>query len=125
MSHDLAGARRRSPRVPVHLAGSLSGRAQRPITIADVSLTGCLVRCDSLLDQGAILDLTTELDGEPFVAKVRVTGASVDGAPRSAEDPRCLAGLDFLSLPPLQAARLRRFIEQQRQQRRGADPSPE
>lgn len=125
MTHDLAGARRRAARLPVHLAGSLSGRSTRPVTIADVSLTGCLVRCDALLDQGAILDLRTDLDGEPFLAKVRVTGASVDGAPRSADDPRCLAGLEFLSLPPLQAARLRRFIEQERQRKRGADPSAE
>ena len=125
MTNDLPGARRRSPRVPVHLSGSLSGRSRRAVTIADVSLTGCLVRCDSLLDHGAILDLTTELDGEPFVAKVRVTGASVDGAPASTSDGRCVAGLDFLSLPPLQAARLRRFIEQERQRKRGADPIPE
>jgi c-di-GMP-binding flagellar brake protein YcgR len=125
MTKDLAGARRRAARLPVQISGSLSGRAPRPVTIADLSLTGCLVRCEALLDHGAILDLRTVLDGEPFVAKVRVTGASVDGAPQSAEDPRCLAGLEFLSLPPLQAARLRRFIEQERQRRRGANPSAE
>lgn len=123
MSRDPAGARRRAARLPIEVPGSLSGRSPRPVSLVDLSLTGCLVRCDGLLDQGAILDLRTELEGEPFAAKVRVTGASVDGA--ATGDARCLAGLQFLSLPALEEARLRRFVERERQRRRSARPAPE
>jgi hypothetical protein len=90
----------------------------------DVSLTGCLVRCSTLLDQGAIFDLRAALGDEPFVAKVRVTSASLDGAPPEG-DASYLAGLEFLSLSALEGARLRRFVEQERQRRRGADPAAE
>lgn len=123
MSRELAGARRRAARLPLEVPGLLSGRSPRPVSLVDLSLTGCLVRCDSLLDHGAILDLRTELEGEPFAAKVRVTGASVDGAAEG--DAHCLAGLEFLSLPALESARLRRFVERERQRRRGARPAPQ
>jgi hypothetical protein len=123
MSRELSGARRRADRLPLEVPGLLSGRSPRPVSLVDLSLTGCLVRCDSLLDHGAILDLRTELEGEPFAAKVRVTGASVDGA--AAGDAHCLAGLEFLSLPALESARLRRFVERERQRRRGARPAPQ
>jgi hypothetical protein len=110
------GARRRAARLPVRLPGSLAGRSSRPITLVDLSLTGCLVRCDALLDQGAIFDLQTEVDGEPFAAKVRVTSSSLDGAPPEGDAP-CLAGLEFVALPALQEARLRRFVERERQRK--------
>lgn len=123
MARELSGTRRRAARLTVEVPGSLRGRAPRPVTLLDLSVTGCLVRCDALLDHGAIFDLSAELDGEPFAAKVRVTDASVEGgAPGGA---RCLAGLEFLALPALQEARLRRFVERERQRRRGADPVPE
>lgn len=122
MTQGPVGARRRAARLPIRVPGSLSGRSSRPITLVDVSLTGCLVRCGTLLDQGAIFDLRTELGGEAFVAKVRVTSASLDGAPSEGDAP-CLAGLEFLSLPALEGARLRRFVEQERRRRRGADPA--
>lgn len=122
MTQGPVGARRRAARLPIQVPGSLSGRSSRPITLVDVSLTGCLVRCGTLLDKGAIFDLRTELGGVPFVAKVRVTSASLDGAPPEGDAP-CLAGLEFLSLPALEGARLRRFVEQERQRRRGADPA--
>jgi hypothetical protein len=121
MTQGPAGSRRRAARLPIRVPGSLTGRSSRPITLVDVSLTGCLVRCGTLLDQGAIFDLRAALGGEPFVAKVRVTSASLDGAPPEG-DAVYLAGLEFLSLSALEDARLRRFLEQE-QRRRGADPA--
>jgi PilZ domain len=67
--------RRRAPRVPIRLDGSLAGRTPRGVTVVDLSLTGCLVKCDTLHDHGAILDLRLDLGPEPFVAKVQVTEA--------------------------------------------------
>jgi hypothetical protein len=122
MTRGPAGPRRRAERLPIRVPGSLSGRSPRPITLVDVSLTGCLVRCAALLDQGAIFDLRTELGGEPFVAKVRVTSASMDGAPPEG-GASCFAGLEFLSLSALEGARLRRFMEQERRRTPGADPA--
>ena len=113
-------SRRRSPRLPIHLSGSLSGRVPRQVTIVDVSLTGCLVQCGSLLDPGAILDLKFALDPDPLAAKVRVADSYLDGG-APAESPRYLAGLEFLSLPPREATRLRRFLEEERRRRRSAD----
>lgn len=121
MSQGPGVGRRRATRLPIRVPGSLAGRQSRPITLVDVSLTGCLVRCGALLDHGAIFDLRTELGGEPFVAKVRVTSASLDGVSPEGDAP-CLAGLEFLSLPALEGARLRRFVERERQRRRGAGP---
>ena len=46
---------RRAPRLPVDLEGSLRGRVVHPVRLLDLSLTGCLVRCDARLDPGAIL----------------------------------------------------------------------
>ena len=88
----------------------------------DLSLTGCLVRCGAALDQGAILDLDLRLDPDPFAAKVRVTGASLDGSSLAGEPPRYLAGLAFLGLPAREEARLRRFLQEERR-RRSADAS--
>jgi len=112
---------RRAPRLPIHLEGSLSGRAPRPVTVVDVSLTGCLVQCGSLLDPGAILDLKLALDQGPLAAKVRVAESYVDGAAAPAESQRFLAGLEFLSLPAREATRLRRFLDEERRRRRSAD----
>lgn len=114
-------SRRRAPRLPIHLEGSLSGRVPRRVTVVDVSLTGCLVRCGSLLDPGAILDLNLALDPDPLAAKVRVADSYVDGGAGPAESPRYLAGLEFLSLPAREATRLRRFLDEERRRRRSAD----
>ena len=122
MTRGPAGPRRRAERLPIRVPGSLSGRSPRPITLVDVSLTGCLVRCGTLLDQGAIFDLRAELGTEPFVAKVRVTSSSMDGAAQEGGST-CFAGLEFLSLSPLEAARLRLFMEQERRRAPGADPA--
>lgn len=108
---------RRAPRTPIRLQGSLAGRTSRAVTVLDLSLTGCLIQCDSLLDHGAILDLRFRLGGEPFAAKVRVTDSYVDGAAATDSPPTCLAGLQFLSLPAQEEARLLRFLEQERRRR--------
>jgi hypothetical protein len=118
-------SRRRAPRLSVLRRGTVKGRLAHAITVVDLSMTGCLVRCGTLLKPGAILDFEMTLDDGPLVAKVRVADASVDGAGAEAADDTsgCLAGLAFLGLPPLEDARLRRFLDEERRRRRGADAS--
>jgi len=112
---------RRAPRLAVELPGTLVSRRSRPVTVVDLSLTGCLVRCEDALDADQVLDLQTTLGGLPFTAKVRVTESYVDGSTRSAAAPRYLAGLAFLGLQAQEGARLRRFLDEERRRRRGAD----
>jgi len=115
-----ARQRRRAPRLPMRLAGRLAGRVVHPVTVLDLSLTGCLVQCGALLDHGAIFDLAMEIGGAPLDAKVKVAESYVDGsAPEAA--PRYLAGLEFLGLPPQAADRLRRFLDEERRRRQRAD----
>jgi hypothetical protein len=112
--------RRRAPRLSLRLAGRLLGRVAHPVTVTDLSATGCLVQCGTLLDHGAILNLAIEIDGAALDARVKVAEACVDGAaPEGA--PRYLAGLEFLGLTPLAADRLRRFLDQERRRRQRAD----
>jgi hypothetical protein len=113
--------RRRAPRLPIRMEGSLAGRAVRGITLVDLSITGCLARCESLLDHGAILDLRLHLHDGPLAAKVRVMEASLDGA-AAADEPHYLAGLEFLGLPPKDAERLRRLLTEEKR-KRSADAS--
>jgi PilZ domain len=115
------GKGRRAPRLAVELPGSLVSRRTRAVTVVDLSLTGCLVRGDAALDTDQVLDLRTELDSVPFTAKVRVTESYLDGSAGSAASPRYLAGLAFLGLQAQEAARLRRFLDEERRRRRGAD----
>ena len=75
-----ARPRRRAPRLSMSLAGRLAGRVAHPVTVVDLSLTGCLVRCGTLLDHGAIFDLAVEIGGPPLDAKVKVAESYVDGA---------------------------------------------
>ena len=112
---------RRAPRLAVELTGTLVSRRSRPVTVVDLSLTGCLVRCEDALDGDQVLDLQTTLGGLPFTAKVRVTESYVDGSTRSGAAPRYLAGLAFLGLQAQEGARLRRFLDEERRRRRGAD----
>ena len=115
-----ARPRRRAPRLSICLAGELAGRVAHPVTILDLSLTGCLVQCGALLDHGAIFDLAMEIGGAPLAAKVKVAESYLDGA--AAEPaPRYLAGLEFLGLPPLAADHLRRFLDEERRRRQRAD----
>jgi hypothetical protein len=91
------------------------------MTLLELSATGCLVRCEGRLVNGAIHDVEIDLaDGEaaPLLAKVRVADASLDGA---SEESRSLAGLEFLGLPAVEEVRLRRFLDAERRHRQRAD----
>lgn len=113
---------RRAPRLPTRLEGVLSGRSERAVTVMDLSLTGCLIRCAAPLDSGAIMDLRMALDtGTLLTAKVRVTESYLDGSSVPEENPSYLAGLSFLSLSAQEEAHLRRFLEAERRRRSGAD----
>jgi hypothetical protein len=101
-------------------AGRLAGRVAHPVTVLDLSFSGCLVQCGALLDHGAILDLAMEIGGFPLDAKVKVAESYVDGAAPEAS-PRYLAGLEFLGLTPQAADRLRRFLDEERRRRQRAD----
>ncbi len=90
----------------------------------DLNRTGCLVQCDNLLDQGALLDLDLPLDERPFTTQVRVTEAYVDGTTAPSEE-RYLAGLEFVGLPAREEERLRRFLERERRRPPGADAPAE
>ena len=124
MTASKPASRRRAPRLSVERPGRLKGRLPHVITVIDLSLTGCLARCGTLLKSGAILDFEMDLDDGPLSAKVRVAEASVDGAVAGDEGHGCLAGLEFLGLLPREDARLRRFLDEERRRRRSADASP-
>ncbi len=116
--------RRRAPRLPIHLDGSLLGRAIRDVTLVDLSLTGCLLRCDARLDHGAILDLSLQLDDGPLGAKVRVSETCLDGESAAAgEEKRYLLGLEFLGLPPRDAERLRKLLDEEKRKRSADAPA--
>jgi hypothetical protein len=116
-----AGAERKSPRVSIELVGSLSGRSPRPVTIVDLSASGCLVRCGARLDPGAIFDLGVKLDKHHLTTKVRVTEAYLDG---TTDEGRYLAGLEFLSLPARDDIMLRQFLDEEGRRRRSAHAPP-
>ena len=104
----------------MRLAGRLAGRIALPVTIVDLSVTGCLVQCDALLDPGAILGLAMEIGGPAIDARVKVADSYVDGsAPEGVA--RYLAGVEFLGLMPHAADRLRRFLDEERRRRLDAD----
>ena len=115
-------SRRRAPRRPTALEGSLSGRSRRAVTVVDLSLTGCLVRGDKALDRGAILDLRLDLLPRPIEVKVRVADSSVEGESLASGPPHYLTGLQFLGLPIGAAARLSPFFASERRRRGGALP---
>jgi hypothetical protein len=104
----------------MRLAGRLRGRVAHAVTVVDLSGTGCLVQCGTLLDPGAILDLAMEIGGPALEARVKVAESYVDGSAPAAE-PRYLAGLEFLGLMPHAADRLRRFLDEERRRRQRAD----
>jgi hypothetical protein len=124
MTASKPASRRRAPRLSVERPGRVTGRLPHAIIVIDLSLTGCLVRCGTLLISGAILDFEMDLDDGPLSAKVRVADASVDGAASAEAGQACLAGLEFMGLPPREDARLRRFLDEERKRRRSADASP-
>jgi len=123
MVKEREAGRRRSPRLTIQLDGSLSGRQPRTVKVLNVSLTGCLVQVDALLEPGAILDLKLKLDPDPFTAKVRVVNSCLDGASVPGEKSRYLAGMVFLGSSVQEQTSLRRFLEEERRRRRSADTS--
>lgn len=102
----------------------LSGRTPREVTVVDLSLGGCLVRCDALLEHGAILDLRLPVGGEPLVVKVKVAQSFLDGDAQGVGAPRFLAGLEFLGLPGGELAKLRRFLDAERRRRNARASAP-
>jgi hypothetical protein len=114
---------RRERRVAVNLPATVGGRAAQEARVLDVSLVGCLLRCDSELDAGAVVDLVIELPGGAMRVKARVAQSSVDGQSLPGP-PRYLAGLDFLGLAAADEPRLRSFLGEQAKRRAGADKPP-
>jgi PilZ domain-containing protein len=113
--------RRRSPRLALERDGRLIGLHARPVKVLDLSASGCLIRCDSPLEPGAILDLEIRLGAQSLSAKVRVSHVCVDGAAQADDASRYLAGLSFLGLSAREQADLRRFLDDERRRRRSAD----
>ena len=116
-----ARPRRRAPRLATRLVGSLAGRVAHPVTVLDLSLTGCLVQCGKLLDHGAILALDVDVLGQPVSARVRVAESYVDGSAATEPSAGYLAGLEFVGLPPRETDCLRRFLDEERRRRQRAD----
>ena len=115
---------RRVHRLAVDLRATVGGRATRPAQVADLSLLGCLVRCEAALDEGVVVDLAVELPDGPLRTKARVAELSVDGDSLPGPQRRFLAGLEFLSLPAADELRLRAFLEAERKRRQGAHTPP-
>lgn len=109
-----SSSRRRARRVSVALPGTLRGRSARAVTVVDLSLTGCLLRCEAPLDAGSIHDLELPLAGSALLAKARVTESSRDGDAVAEGGPqRFLVGLEFVQLKARDQAGLRAFLDQE------------
>ncbi len=108
----------------VDLAGTLGGRRPGPVRVVDLSVVGCLVRTESSLVSGAVVDLQVELPDGPLDTKATVAAASVDGDSLPGPPSHFLAGLDFLALGAADALRLRAFLDAESKRRRGAHTPP-
>ena len=115
---------RRGPRVRVDLPATVGGRYARTARVVDLSLVGCLVRSESALDAGAVVNLRIELPDGPLEAKARVAGVSIDGDSLPGPARQFLAGLEILALAAAAELRLRAFLEQESKRRRGAHTPP-
>jgi hypothetical protein len=114
---------RRQRRVAVDLPASVGGRSCRAARAVDVSMVGCLLRCETGLDSGAVVDLQLDLPDGPLRTKARVAQSSVDG--HSLPGPaRYLTGLEFLGLAAADEPRLLSFIEAESRRSAGAEPTP-
>lgn len=114
---------RRERRVLVDLPATVGGRSPREARVVDASLVGCLVRCESDLDTGVVVDLQLELPDGPMRTKARVAQSSLDG--QSMSGPRrYLAGLEFLGLAATDEPRLRSFLESSNRRRVGEGQPP-
>jgi c-di-GMP-binding flagellar brake protein YcgR len=107
MSPMSLGSRRRARRVAVTLAGTLVGKPSRPVTVVDLSLTGCLLRTDAALHRGSIHDLEFPLRDAAIKTKARVTEMSKDGAAQAAA---YLIGVQFLEMNAKHEAALRAYL---------------
>jgi hypothetical protein len=116
---------RRAPRLEVEIAGTLLGRVSHPVRLLDLSATGCLLRCETLLEPGVILDLRVTLGEQPFEAKARVVDSSLDGSEGALGPSGSLTSLQFLGLAARDDASLRQFLEGERRRRRSADAPAE
>ena len=109
---------RRERRVAVDLPATVGGRSPRQVRVVDASLVGCLLRCDSDLDAGTVVDLQLELPDGPMRTKARVAQSSLDG--QSMSGPRrFLAGLEFLGLAAADEPRPRSFLDSEFRRRAG------
>jgi c-di-GMP-binding flagellar brake protein YcgR len=111
--------RRRAPRVTASGDAQLLGRSSPNVRVLDVSLRGCLLRCEQRVALGQILDVVLALEGGDVHAKARVAEVSLDGAGSAA--PGYLAGMEFLGLAAEDEQRLERFVQAAR--RRKAAPA--
>ena len=107
---------RRAIRVPVALHGSLRHGASWNVTVQDLSMTGCLLRCPGDLIPGSIVDLRFEMGPGSLAAKARVVDAAMDGESLPGAS-RYLVGLEFLGLPAREESDLRVFLEEETRRR--------
>jgi hypothetical protein len=121
-SHEGANGRR-EPRVTVDLRATLGGRLRREVRVVDLSLVGCLIRTDAVLDRGTVVDIRIELADGVLPAKTRVAESSLDGASLSDGGALFLAGLEFLGLAARDEQRLRAYVEATARRRRGESTS--
>jgi hypothetical protein len=113
---------RRSPRIPVELPGALSQRHSWDVTVLDLSLTGCLLRCPIPLDTGAIVDMKADLGAQRLVTRARVVDASLDGAGLPGPT-QFLVGLEFFGLLVRNASDLRQFLDHEARRLAVRDPA--
>jgi hypothetical protein len=106
--------------VAVDLTAAIGGRAPRAARTVDLSVLGCLLRCESPLDPGAVVDLHLELPSGAVRAKARVAASSLDGASLPASPQAFLVGLEFMGLGAADGARLRAFVAGESKRRRVA-----
>ena len=110
--------------MPVDLAATLGGREPRVARLVDLSVVGCLVRSETALDGGSLVDLLVELPDGALRTKARVAEASIDGDSLPGARQRFLSGLEFFGLAAADEIRLRRFVAAESRRRRGAHPAP-
>ena len=114
---------RRGQRTAVDLEVLIGGRTARAGRVADLSLTGCLVKTGTTLAKGAVLDVTLTLPDGPLQVKGRVAEASRDGEAPPGE-AAFVAGIEFLALAAADEGRLRSFLDAETKRRRVARTPP-
>jgi hypothetical protein len=99
--------RRRYPR---HVVRACTARVQSPLAveIIDLSLTGCLIRCECPLRVGDHAELQTVFAHRPFVASVRV----VRSTDEHSREKMSAFGVKFVAAGENSAAALRAFLDE-------------